>query len=64
MPGECAECGRLREGLHDLELNAWNFHKWVAEYEESPPTLATEVIVELIAQICALLDGRRHEAGP
>ena len=64
MPGECAECKRLLDGLHDLALEAWNFHKWVAEYEDSPPTLATEVIVELIAQICALLEGHRHGEAP
>lgn len=64
MPGECTECDWLRLGIRDVELNAWNFHKMVAESEEDPPTLATECLIELICQLNSLLDGRRHEALP
>ena len=64
MPGECTECGRLRAGIRNIELEAWNFHKLVAESEEEVPSTATECLIELICQMEALLNKPGSEARP
>ena len=41
----------IRQQLRQLEMGVWNWHKIVAESEDSPPTLATEALVAIACAI-------------